>query len=183
MRGNSLNVKIAESGHLPKIILFMAIIFLVFTMTVSTAYCGKVYVPKGTKISIKYKINLSTELKSQPGGSEIFEIAEGQTISGIEVIQPGDEVFCEITKFKKPGLLGGGGEIEIRIDSVQTSLGQNIAVETKILNSKGNNNRMKAILMLPALGYGLLIKGEQAELGKQNETIDLKTSELNSISF
>jgi hypothetical protein len=183
MYRNSMGSKIAKRELGIKIILFPLIMFLAFSIMAPQAYCGKVYIPKGTDISVKFKLNLSTELKSKPANNEIFEIAEGRTISGIEVIQAGGEVFCEITKFKKPGLLGGGGEIEVRIDSVRTALGKNIAIESKILSHKGKSNRLKAILMLPALGYGLLVKGENADLGKQNDTINLKTSELNSISF
>ena len=37
--------------------------------------------------------------------------------------------------------------------------------------------------MLPLLGYGILVKGDQAELGKQHDTINLKTSELEQITF
>jgi len=183
MYSNSLNGKIAKPRPALKIIIFMATLFMIYMMASSTAYCGKVYIPKGTEISVKYKINLSTELKSKPAADEVFEIASSQLISGIEVIQSGGEVFCEVTKFKKPGLLGGAGEIEVRIDSVRTALGKNITVQSKIFKCKGKNSRLKAILMLPILGYGLLIKGEHAELGKQNETVDLKTLELNSISF
>jgi len=164
-------------------VLFTAIIFSIFLLTTSQTYGGKVYIPKGTEISVKYKLNLTTEMAPKPSGGEIFEVASKQVISGIEVFQLGGEVFCEITKFKKPGLLGGGGEIEIRIDSVMTTLGKNIAVENQILKCKGKSNRLKAILMIPVLGYGFLVKGEHAELGKPNETIILKSSELNSISF
>jgi hypothetical protein len=99
------------------------------------------------------------------------------------VIRQGDAVYCEIIKFKKPGLLGGGGEIEIRIDSVQTALGKNIKVDSESLKAKGKSKRLKALLMLPILGYGILIRGDHAELGRQDDTITLKTSELEQISF
>jgi hypothetical protein len=79
--------------------------------------------------------------------------------------------------------LGGGGKIEIRIDSVQTALAKNIDVESTLLKAKGKSKRLKAILMLPILGYGILVRGDQAELGKQNDTLILKTSELEQISF
>lgn len=155
-------------------------IYLIFP---STVYSGKVYISKGTEIQAKYKLNLSTELKNQPAAIEIFEIASNQKISGIGVIRQGDAVYCEIVKFKKPGLLGGGGAIEIRIDSIQTALGKNIKVESITLKAEGKSKRLKAILMLPILGYGILIKGDQAELGKQNDTITLKTAELEQIAF
>jgi len=166
-----------------KSIVIFSILTAAYFVFIPAGSCGKAYIPKGTEIAISYKINLSTELKEKPTATEIFEIAANQTISGIEVIQQGGKVFCEITDFKKPGLLGGAGFIEVRIDSVRTALGRNITVEAKILNSQGSSKRLKALLMLPILGYGLLVKGEHAELGKQNETVILKTSELNSISF
>lgn len=146
-------------------------------------HAGKVYIPKGTEIPAKYRLTLSTELKNKPAESEVFEIASNQKISGINVIRQGDTVYCEIVKFKKPGLLGGGGAIEVRIDSIQTALGKNIRVESETLMAKGKSKRLKAILMLPLLGYGILVKGEPAELGRQNETVILKTSELEQINF
>jgi hypothetical protein len=183
MRQNLNNSTREKTKPAYKAVLFTALAFSVYLFFTPQTYGGKVYVPKGTEISVKYKLNLTTEMAPKPYGGEIFEVASKQVISGIEVFQAGGEVFCEITKFKKPGLLGGGGEIEIRIDSVKTTLGKNIAVESQILKSKGKNNRLKAILMVPILGYGFLVKGEHAELGKPNETIILKTAELNSITF
>jgi hypothetical protein len=157
--------------------------FFICLFFTSVNYAGKVYIPKGTEIPAKYRLTLTSELKEKPTGNEIFEIASDQKISGIGVILQGDAVYCEIIKFKKPGLLGGAGEIEVRVDSIQTALGKNIKVESKILKAKGKNKRLKAILMLPLLGYGILIKGDQAELGKQNDTVILKTSQLEKIAF
>ena|GEM_PF-1757609 len=157
--------------------------FCIYLLFPSTLYAGKVYIPKGTEIPVSYKLTLSTELKTQPAAGEIFEIAADQKISGIGVIRQGDAVYCEIIKFKRPGSLGSGGTIEIRVDSIQTALGKNIEVEGKLLRAKGKSKKLKAILMLPLLGYGILIKGEPAELGKQNDTIILKTSELEQITF
>ncbi|UCE65153.1 MAG: hypothetical protein JSU85_09760 [Candidatus Zixiibacteriota bacterium] len=146
-------------------------------------HAGKVYISKGTEIPAKYRLTLSTELKNKPAESEIFEIASDQKISGIGVIRQGDAVYCEIIEFKKPGLLGSGGAIEVRIDSIQTALGKNIKVESITLKAKGKSKRLKAFLMLPVLGYGILVKGDQAELGRQNDIISLKTLELEAISF
>jgi hypothetical protein len=144
---------------------------------------GKVYLSKGTEIPVKYMMTVSTESKTRPVESGLFEIASDQEISGIGVIRKGDAVYCEILKFKKPGLLGSGGEIEISIDSIHTALGKNISVEKKVLKAKGKSKRSKAIPMILLLGYGILIKGDHAELGKQNETVILKTSKLEQISF
>lgn len=144
---------------------------------------GKVYVPKGTEITIKFKLDLSTEIKTKPSPDDIFEIAASQKITGIDVLTEGGRVFCEITEFRKPGALGRGGAIEIRIDSVSTALGKNIRVESKLLANHGKSNKTKALLLLPALGYGFLIKGAHAELGRENDTVILKTSDLGAISY
>lgn len=165
--------------------IFAPMIFLIFVYIIvpAVAYCGKVYIPQGTEIPVKFKIDITSDRGSKPSSLEILEVASNQKISGMGVIRQGDAVYCEIIKFKKPGLLGGGGEIEIRIDSVQTALGKNIKVESESLKAKGKSKRLKALLLLPALGYGILIKGDHAELGKQNDTVILKTSELEQISF
>jgi len=147
------------------------------------AVCGKIYIPQGTEITVKFKTDITTESESEPPGTDIFEAASNLKISGVEVIRQGDKVFCRIIEFKKPGLLGGGGAIEVKVDSVQTSLGQNIDVETRSLTAKGKSKRLKAILMLPVLGYGILIKGDNAKLGGQNDTVILKTSQLERITF
>lgn len=69
------------------------------------------------------------------------------------------------------------------MDSVHTALGENIRLEPTILKSKGKSNRLKALLMLPVPGYGFLIKGKHAELGRQNNIITPKTIEFNAISY
>lgn len=166
-----------------KYFIFTLILIMAYLILPSLAYCWKVYIPQGTEIPAKYKLTLTTELKNKPAENEVFEITSNQKISGIGVIRQGDKVFCEIIKFKKPGFLGGAGAIEVRIDSIKTALGRNIQIETKTIKSKGKNKRLKALLMLPVLGYGFLIKGEHAELGKQNDTIILRTSKLEVISF
>lgn len=147
------------------------------------AISGKVYIPDGTEISVRYKLALTTELKEAPPQDGIFEVAADQNITGVKVFQEGNKVYCEMIQFKRPGSLGGGGVIEVRIDSIQTALGTNIQIEPTSLMSKGKNKKLKAILLLPALGYGFLIKGEHAELGRENETISLKTSGLITISY
>jgi hypothetical protein len=164
---------------------FTPMIFLVFVYIIvpAVAFCGKVYIPKGTEIPVKFKSDITSDRGSKPSSLDIFQVASNQKISGVGVIRQGDAVYCEIIKFKKPGLLGGGGEIEIRIDSVQTALGKNIKVDSESLKAKGKSKRLKALLMLPILGYGILIRGDHAELGRQNDTITLKTSELEQISF
>jgi hypothetical protein len=159
----------------------LVLIILIFDCP--AALCGKVYIPKDTEISIAYKSDISSKLQSAPAADNIFEIAEDQSISGVKYIQKGDKVFCNVVKFKKPGGLGKGGEIEIQIDSVQTTLGKNIRVESEILKAKGKSKKLKAILLLPALGYGLLVKGDDAELGRQGETMIIITPELISISY
>jgi hypothetical protein len=138
---------------------FTPMIFLVFVYIIvpAVAFCGKVYIPKGTEIPVKFKSDITSDRGSKPSSLDIFH--------------------------KKPGLLGGGGEIEIRIDSVQTALGKNIKVDSESLKAKGKSKRLKALLMLPILGYGILIRGDHAELGRQDDTITLKTSELEQISF
>lgn len=147
------------------------------------AVCGKVYIPQGTEITVKFKSDITTASGIEPSGTDIFEAASNLKISGVDVIRQGDKVFCRVIKFKKPGLLGGGGAIEIRVDSVQTSLGKNIGVETSSLTAKGKSKRLKALLMLPVLGYGILIKGDHAKLGGQNDTVILKTPRLERITF
>ena len=147
------------------------------------AFCGKVYIPQGTEISVKFKADLTTKSDNIPSGTEIFEVATNQKITGVEAIRQGGSVYCEIIKFKKPGFLGSGGEIEIRIDSIQTALGKNIKVDNKLLIAKGKNKKLKAFLMLPVLGYGFFIKGDHAQLGRQNDVINLKTSEFETINF
>lgn len=168
--------------YLKAVIPAISLIFA-FILVPGEAYSGKVYIPSGTEIQAKFKADITSDRGIKPSGTDIFEVAANQKISGVGVIRQGDAVYCEIIKFKKPGLLGGGGEIEIRVDSIQTALGKNIEVESKILKAKGKSKRLKALLMLPVLGYGILIKGDHAELGKQNDTITLTTSELEQISF
>lgn len=169
--------------HFKNTIVIGLVTFGISLISFPAAFGGKVYIPQGTEIQAKFKADITTETGMKPSGMEILEVAADQKISGIGVIRQGDKVFCEVIKFKKPGLLGGGGAIEVKIDSIQTALGKNIKTESKTLTAIGKSKRLKAILMLPVLGYGILIKGDHAELGKQNGTVTLKTSELELITF
>jgi len=165
------------------LIKFALLILMSFIIFCPQADGGKVNLPAGMEISLKFKNQLSTEAEGAPPLNDILEIAAGSTIAGVEVLAPGGRVFGRVIEFKKPRSVGRGGSIKIEIDSVQTMLGKNIPIKPVMLSVHGKNKRTKAIPLLLLLGYGFLVKGEHAVLGEQEKVITVKTAKFEEIVF
>jgi hypothetical protein len=169
-----------HSGY--KALLVSAIAFL-FWLFSSPIFGGKIYIQEGKQIGIKFKTDISTESEQVPKFGEIAEVASSDTIAGVVVFQPGCKVFGDI-KFKKPGHLGKPGSLRVQIDSVQTIQGKMIPIKQPlVLSITGKSNKKKALLMLPLLGYGFLVKGDHAVLQEKDKIIPAKTARLEEIIF
>jgi hypothetical protein len=169
-----------HSGHKA---LYVPVIAFLFWLSFSPAFGGKIYIQEGKQIGIKFKADISTESDQEPKFGDIAEVASSDTIAGIVVFQPGCKVFGDI-KLKKPGHLGRPGSLRVQIDSVQTIQGKMIAIKQPlVLSLTGKSNKKKALLMLPLLGYGYLIKGDHAILQEKDKIIPAKTARLGEINF
>jgi len=145
--------------------------------------CGKVYLGADTKVEIILKTPLTTVDDKPPVFAELIEIASSDTVAGIEVFRKGGKVFGEIQVFTKPGHLGKAGKIKIKIDSLQTVQGKAVAVKPIDLSASGKSKRLKAYLMLPLLGSGYFVKGDDAVLGEKGQIIPVSTAKFEEITF
>jgi hypothetical protein len=158
------------------------IAFLLWLVS-SPIFGGKIYIQEGKQIGIRFKADISTDSDQAPKFGDIVEVASSDTIAGVVVFQPGCKVFGDI-KLKKPGHLGKPGSLRVQIDSVQTIQGKIIPIKQPlVLSLTGKSNRKKALLMLPLLGYGYLVKGDHAILQEKDKTIPAKTARLEEINF
>lgn len=158
-------------------------ITLVICALISPAFGGKIYIPEGKQVSIKFTNDISTESGQIPKLNDIAEIASPDTIGGIVVFQPGCKIFGDI-KMKKPGHLGKPGNLRIQIDSVQTIQGKIVPIKQPlVLSITGKANKKKALIMLPLLGYGYFVKGDHAILKVKDKIITAKIARMEEIDF
>ena len=159
------------------------LILFLFSVYCPQANCGKVNLPAGMEIGLKFKNPLSTKSETAPPLNDIIEVAVGDTIAGVGVLARGGRVYGRVIEFKKPRSVGRGGSIKIELDSIQTVLGKNIQIKPIILSARGKNKRTKAIPLLLLLGYGFFVKGEHAVLGEQEKAITVRTAKFEELVF
>jgi hypothetical protein len=148
------------------------------------AVCGKVNIAAGTKVAIHLKAPVSTENEAPSNLASIFEIASSDSMAGIEVFKKGGRVIGRVVEFKKPGRLGKPGEVQVRVDSLETVWGKLIAVRPVTLSVVGKAKKLKAYLTLPLLGYGyFFVKGGHAVLGAADQEYQVLTAKFEEITF
>jgi hypothetical protein len=156
---------------------------VVIVMQFSIGHCGKVYIAADKTIDLLFKVPLTTKLDNPPALTDIIEIASSDTVAGIQVLRKGGKVFGAIVDFARPGHLGKAGSLKIRIDSLQTALGRNVALKTLVLSATGKSKKLKAYLMLPLLGAGYFVKGGDAVLAEKDQRITVRTARFEEINF
>jgi hypothetical protein len=158
-------------------------VFLSAAFLFEDGFCGKVYLSADTKIDISLKSPISTKDPRPESIGAIFEVVSADSAAGIEVFRKGCRVFGRIVEFKQAGHLGKAGTLKISIDSVQTIQGKAVAVKSLFLSAQGKGKKLKAYMMLPLLGAGYFIKGDEAVLDAPPQPIPVHTLKFEEIAF
>jgi len=148
---------------LAKISLFIIAAILIISLS---ANAGKIILPEGTKVKIKFDPNMTINSGVVGKGIPLLiYLAEPVMVGGETIIEKdalGKAEVVEVKKASKPGKPGyikvAFVELEPRGD-FKTADGSNIKLKGEI-EAKGKGKKLLSIL----LGFGLLIKGGQGSI-------------------
>jgi hypothetical protein len=164
-----------------RITIFLSL--LLACAAIQPAFSGKVYIGADTQVGVILLDSISTSLPRPQSFDGILVIDSSYNVAGVEVFKKGAKASATVISYSGAGHLGKGGSIKIRIDSLQTVTGKMVAVRPLELSVTGKGKKLKAYLMLPLLGYGYFIKGEDATLGHKGQVFHLRTAKFEEINF
>ncbi len=139
---------------------------LILVLGVSLALAGKVQLPEGQQIKIKFPTQNKISSGNVTEGTVLtMELAEPIQIGGVTIVEQGAVGNAKVTKVKKAGKGGSGGMIIVTLVDLQPKGEFQSPEGTPIplrgtIEDKGGNKKILSYV----LGFGLLIKGGQGEI-------------------
>ncbi|MBA3441324.1 MAG: hypothetical protein H0T92_15780 [Pyrinomonadaceae bacterium] len=134
------------------------------TPTVALAQGGQeVAIPDGTEFAVVTTEELSSKTASE-GDPLTFKVAENVTVGGRVVIAEGAIVKGIVSEAQKSGMMGRGGKLNIRVESVAAVDGQKIKL--RAAKAKTGNDKTGATVALTVIfgPLGLIKKGKNAKI-------------------
>lgn len=120
---------------------------------------GNAYIPKGIVLQIELKKELSSK-KSKVGDAVPLRLVENLIINDVIVAPAGSDVKGVVTKSRKSGLFGRGGELEFSIVSVKTINGVEIPLQYTKGEHGANDDGAVAVFVLVSMVGGVFMKGK-----------------------
>ena len=146
--------------------LFRSAAALVLALGASLAIAGKVQLPQGQQIKIKFPAQNKISSGSVTEGTVLtMELAEPIQVGGVTIVEQGAVGNAKVTKVKKAGKGGSGGMIVVTLVDLQpkgefqSPEGAPIPLRGAI-EDKGGNRKILSYIV----GFGLIIKGGQGEI-------------------
>lgn len=131
------------------------------TVSADVAVSAGIAVPDGTEIKVATVEEISGK-KAVEGDSVTFKVMEDVKINGKTVIAKDTMAKGTVTAAKKSGMMGKGGTLSIRVESVETVDGQKMKLRSSKSGEGGDNLGSTVALTILFGPLGLLRKGKQA---------------------
>ena len=126
---------------------------------VSKVVDGNAYIPKGTVLSVELTKELSSK-KAKVGDSVPLKLVENLIVNEVIVVPAGSEVKGVVTKARRAGGLGRGGQLEFSVVSVKTINGVEIPLEyIKGEHAAGDGGAVAVFAAVSIIG-GIFMKGK-----------------------
>ena len=122
----------------------------------------RVELAAGTNVEILTLEKISSRKVSE-GQTVAFETAADVTVDGKILIAKGTPVVGIISKVRKPGMAGRGGQLSVTLQSTTSVDNQPIKLRAS-KSGKGGDNFGTAFSLSYIMGIGLLIPGKNAEI-------------------
>jgi len=130
----------------------------------ATAPSAGLVLKEGTDVPLKFAQALSSKDAAE-GDSVAFILAEDLVINGTTVAKAGAKATGEVTNAKKAGMMGKGGELNIRLDHLRVG-----DVKVKLRGSKGREGDSKvgtAVALTVLFGpVGLIKHGKNIDIAE-----------------
>lgn len=149
-----------------------------FTLAANTP--REVRIPDGTEIAAVTTETISSK-SAQEDDPITFKVDEDVIVDGAVVISKGTLVKGIVTRAKKAGFMGKGGELNIRLETTTAVDGQKIKVRAS-RGREGENKTGTTIALTVLFGpIGLLKRGKNAEI-KEGSKLTVYTDEDKTIN-
>jgi hypothetical protein len=86
----------------------------------TNASADKVVLKEGSDVKLKFAQDLSSKTASE-GDPVTFVLAEDLTVGKVLVAKTGDKAVGTVTNVKKAGMMGKGGELNVRLEYLKAS--------------------------------------------------------------
>lgn len=140
---------------------------------------NRIELPSGTEINITTVEKISGR-KVTEGQVLTFKTAGAVVIGGKTVIAKDTPVLAVVSKARKPGMTGRGGELSVVLQSTLSVDGQTVKLRAA-KSGRGGDNFGTAYTLSYIMGIGLLIPGKNAEI-KAGTTFAALTEESRFIA-
>ena len=131
-----------------------------------------------TEVSLKFAQDLSSKDAAE-GDSVSFILTEDLTVNGVVVVKAGAKAIGEVSNAKKAGMMGKGGELNIKLDHLTAG-----DTKVKIRGSRGREGESKlgtAVVLTVLFGpVGLVKHGKNIEI---KEGAVMKACVAESVTF
>lgn len=138
-----------------------------------------VEIPEGTEIKIVTIDSISGK-KATEGAAVTFKVLEDVKVGDRTVIPRDSAVKGIVSQARKPGMMGRGGKLSVRIESAQTIDGQMIRLRAAKSGAGGDNFGTTYALSYIVGPFALLTPGKNAKI-KAGTVFSAFTDEARSI--
>ena len=146
-------------------------------------------IPDGTPIQLQLAENVSST-HARVGDSLDFIVVRDVNVGGFTVIPAGTEARGSVTEVKGRRVLGMGGSVALKLDSLELANGEQIGLRANLVVKGRSRTRLMALAMattalifLPATPIFLLTRGHESTALKSTEItaqVDGATSVLSA---
>jgi hypothetical protein len=123
---------------------------------------AKVVLKEGSDVSLKFAQDLSSKTAAE-GDSVVLLLADDLTVNDVVVAKAGDKAVGEVTHVKRAGMMGKGGELNMRLDYLKVG-----SVRVMLRGSKGREGDDKtgtAVALTVLFGpIGLVKHGKEVDI-------------------
>jgi len=146
---------------------YIAIALLLICFGAGSAFAGKIMIPEGKEIKVRFDPNMEINSSTVSEGVPLLvNLAEPIDIGGVIVVEKGASGTATVVEVKKHGMVGKPGYIKIQFVDLETK-GEYRAPEEggkiKLAGFAENKGKKKTIISI-LLGFGLIIKGGKGQI-------------------
>ena len=128
----------------------------------AAAPSGKLVLKEGTDVSLKFDQDLSSKT-AQEGDPVALVLDQDLTVGNVVVAKAGDKAVGEVSHAKKAGMMGKGGELNIRLDYVKA--GDNRIMLRGTKGREGDDKTGTAVALTVLFGpIGLIKHGKDIDI-------------------
>ncbi len=145
---------------------------------------GTVLVKSGTPVKLQFSNTISSA-SAHKGDKVDFVVEKGVAVDGYTVVRPGEVARGSVVEVERKRLLGVGGRVIVKLDSVELASGEQVGLEAR-QRFKGRSHTLRmglamavtAAIYLPAAPVFLLAHGRDSVVLKGTELTAYTTSDV-----